>query len=278
MLNLLVSGKGDMGPLLRVEWPSKRVTPLLCRYWQDKIFGITFSRQGPWLGWRRFRNPVEEVWHANGSEVPAELRDVHQIANFRGGFFVTSTGTNAILKRVDHGWEAWHPLGHAGEDVNHINSLFEHRGQLYFVAHNRRVTCPSEVWCGAFGSTPRRCGAVGIHAHNVWRDQDSWFVLDSRRSMICQYDDRWVLEDRRMDAPMFLRGAAVTHEWVFVGATNFERRGSRHTCPAYIAVYRKTDRWRTVGDWSYQGRIELPAMEVCDIRVLGKEVSHPWKA
>ena len=191
-----------------------------------------------------------ERWQA-----PFPLRDIHEIAWQDDGLWVTCSFDNMIALRDHQGhWCRWYPLGPPPADqpgdVNHFNSFYFEPERVWVLAHNRGS---SELL--AFDRAAARHGrttppleriALGVQAHNIWRQGEVWYTCSSAESRLCG-SDGW-----QVYTGGFPRGIAqVGDRWV-VGVSALAERQDRDDSTGELvwfdAQWRECERWSLPGE------------------------------
>jgi hypothetical protein len=202
---------------------------------------------------------LSETW-----KCPFPLRDMHHILWWRGKLWITCSFDNSIVITDGQEWRQWNPLGLSETepfDRNHFNSLTPYNDELVVVATNRG---PSEL---LFFDADRlillKRVALGVHAHNAWRQGKEWLTCSSGEGRIIGTNGF------ALACGKFPRGIAITDNEIVVGLSEPAERNERDLTDGEINIYSR--------DWRLRSTIALPHFGlVLDILALGNQChGHP---
>jgi hypothetical protein len=218
-------------------------------------------------------------------EPPLAIRDVHQMIEHDGCWFIVCSHDEKLVIRRDDEWWEWWPIPDSTTDEHHVNSIVADGESLHVLAHNWDEPSAIHHFHWPRGGPPvDRSGAVprvspellgstilGHQAHNLWIDGDHITVCSSAEGAIVSTDQS------RVEVGGYPRGLAVTAERILVGRSLPAPRASRATADAELAVYDRD--WRHLRDIILPGEgmvldVRVPgAVDECD---LGRD-DEPWR-
>lgn len=215
------------------------------------------------LGWISFQ----------GGETSTFLSQPHQIQCCSDGRIVcTNTGRNRIVvidpKAPGHFQEAgisqgrWDRLGLQGPYGDHLNSVFEHQGKLYAVAHGHSMGSSIAV----FSYPELRLLSVDPVAsrtglHNIFvTDDGQMFSCHSEAGALIEVNSGTVLWEA--GTPVYTRGMAVTEDYMLIGeSARIGRDQRRSSLSGLWVIDRRT--WKAI-DYFALG----PFGAVHDVRII----------
>ncbi|KPJ75498.1 MAG: hypothetical protein AMJ54_14810 [Deltaproteobacteria bacterium SG8_13] len=173
----------------------------------------------------------------------------HQILVDTGGnLLVTNTGYNTVdivnfntdqKYRLNLSETKCEVVGHE-KLGNHFNSLYDHDGSYYIVAHNN--SRDSEVYKidKAQGSVTHKYKTDAQWAHNVWICEHGMIICDSKNGSLYEvYGNHTIW--KADEAPIITRGLAATEDYIFIGRSEYGNRFSRrYSDGGFWIVDRKT--------------------------------------
>ncbi len=178
---------------------------------------------------------------------PAFLSQPHQLVCASDGrIVVANTGRNCIhaidLERPGHFQEAaisnmrWDRLNREGALGDHINSVFEHRGRLYALAHGYKNGSKLAVFTYPgleLVSLDRIPDVTG--AHNVCvLDDDLVIGCHSEIGALANLKTGETLWDS--GSPVYTRGLAASADHLFIGESQITVRENRGSCAGGIWI------------------------------------------
>lgn len=197
-------------------------------------YGISWSsthvychrRNGPW----RLGGTGEVVVYSPTYEfvgiLPGDFPDAHQVYYHSGNVYVTATSRNSIgvvdaaVGTVE--FKNWTPFDH---DVNHINSIWFDGSSFWVGCHNYAEKDSSsyessQVVCldGEL-STVLRSIEIGVGLHNVVVLNGVLYVCSSGDGKLIGYDLSSGEVVRELYVGEWLRGIAITDDFIVLGAS-----------------------------------------------------------
>jgi hypothetical protein len=189
------------------------------------------------------------------------IRDPHDVCWHDGAVHISSSWDAAVwrVEPDDTLRAVWR--GGAVPDSWHVNSLVVVDGRLHVCAFGRYDAYKGwkgddEKAAGFVHDTVRGVDVLGglSHPHSPRQVGDRWYVCESTKGALAEYDDTGKLL-RRARIRRFSRGLAIVGGWAFIGGNaHRQEEGDR----AEIAVI-------DLESFEIVDRIPMPCLEVYDI-------------
>ena len=176
---------------------------------------------------------------------PFPLRDMHEMAWYKGKLWVTCPYDNLIAIWDGYTWERWFPLQEDLDgivDIHHYNSFLFENNIVWLLAHNNGY---SELFAFSFYDKKLiKSIKMGNHAHNIWREGKQLFTCSSA-------DGKIVSETKNeCETGGFPRGYIQFGNKRFVGINEPAERKARDGTTSHVLMYST--------DWKLLRKFDLP--------------------
>jgi len=210
---------------------------------------ITMVRESNLITTYHKSDPHSEfMYKKSGSFVcNGEYDDIHQIAYYDNGVYISNTGFNSVdYFSFDTLSAERFFLNGFQEDVNHVNSVYPCGSNLLMIMLNNRGTKQSEV--ALIKRNPRTGFEVvkqfplpDKECHNVFLDGKVLVYNASKNGNLVFFNLYTGEEIRRISFPGYTKGLSVTREYYITGYSEIASRDNRRNSQGYLAIInRKT--------------------------------------
>lgn len=199
------------------------------------------------------------------------LYDLHQIMYFDNKLWVTCSFNNMVAIYNFTSWNEWYPsenIKDRNKDINHFNSFWIYRENLYVLAHNfgksevYKFSYPNLLLIEKF--------KIGNQAHNIWGYKDEIFVCDSANGKVISN------KGFCKEIGGFTRGVVIQDKFYFIGTSDIAERKQRHLVNSKIFMFDNNWNQVDVFDIKENGQIlDIKIPGIIDISTplfLGKKI------
>ena len=164
-------------------------------------------------------------------ETAIQMRDLHGIESIGNTIWCTCSYDNALALVSEGSTRFVYPLGRPKQppfDINHLNTILHHEGNLYLMAHNKGRSQIYRLQSGDLSILD--VWDIGIHAHDIWFDNGSLRLCSSGESAVVGPDGF------RQHVGGFPRGHISNGEHHVIGITQHNKKSERDRSSGLILM------------------------------------------
>lgn len=191
-------------------------------------YGITWDNNYIYLGNRNYsyyNTGIISVMNSDYKvidQVPGTFPQIHQILYANEKLYITVTMHNSIAifdgqGTVVKNWTS------TIKDLNHINSIW-FDGEYFWICYHNKVTSDKVFYSSQIIKMDKELTSIieffefSKDIHNVYMDGEWLYTCDSKSNKFCALNIH-TKEQKFVDIGMWLRGLAVTDDYIIVGGS-----------------------------------------------------------